>query len=402
MSFDNWRKRLEVAKLPTVAARRAAISALKINFSRPTEDDEGYYRKPITEKDPKGNGKNIITDWVPVAYYLYDGALTGDIGKKPMTDNEVSDEHLWSWVVSHPIDYEVYQAVIEGAPWPDAKLVMAGPDGRTPIPAKAVLEDDGAIGLAPAEPAMTHTNVAASMAPATVIPAAGREVNPNHNQPPAEEVIPPEVQHAQAIDNAIGAAPETVTSEAEAAIAAGSMNRIAELRLAADKAGKEIYQPIFASYKAIFNAWNPMVGRAEAAEKRLKTAILTFRENERKRLAKIADEVAKRKQEAEEAAQRAADRAIVAGVPEPAPVVEPEPAQVIQQPAPIQPTYGRRAVKEELKKFAVIDRDKALDVDVYKFFRDNPKMIELIEKLATDAIRAGIEVPGTTTREGLV
>lgn len=398
MSFDNWKTRLEIAKLPTVAARRAAINALdpKINFEKPYPEDEGYYRKPVTVKDPKGNGKNIIVDWIPVAYYIYGGKLVGDFGDKQMTDDEIND--VWSWVVSYPIEYETYLAVQNGAPWPDLKPMMIAGDGRA-IPAKALLREDGEIEL-----------VQASIdSPINLMDALKRSIEPpldpiervigrTHNQPPPEEIVSPEVEHARAVDNAIGAAPKVVTSEAEAAIALGSKNRIGELRLAADKAGKAIYQPLHAAYVKERDKWLPVVNRALKAEGDLQTAILTFRESERKRLLKLAAEEEERQRKAEEEAQRIADRAIIAGVPEPAPVVAPEPPPAIIQPAPIQPTYGKRKLKEELKKFPVVHDWDA----IYGHFKESEEVKALLIVLATAAIRAGLAVPGTTTREGLV
>lgn len=367
MSYDNWRRRLEIAKLPTVAARRAAISKLGINFSQPGEADEGYYRKPLTVKDPSGNGKSIITGWVPVAYYMYQGELTGDIGGQPMSQHDVADEQLWSWVVSHPIEYEVYEAVVgRREPWPDL-----GPNGKTDVFYANPMQE-----------------------PEPPLDPIERIVGRDHNAPP--EVLP-EVEHAQAIDNAIGAAPSKVTSEEEASIAAGSMNRIAELRLKAAKAGEARYKPLHAAYVAEREKWLPMVSRAEAAEKKIKATILSFRENERKRIAHLQAEAARRQREQDEANERAAQRAIANGQAEPPPVVEE--AAPVAAPAPIVPTYGNRKVKEELK----VILDAITDYDaVYQFFKSEPKLKALLLDLATAKVKAGFTVPGTTTREGLI
>lgn len=373
MSYDNWRKRLEIAQLhKTVALRRAAVAALKINFSQPGEADEGYYRKPITEKHPT-NGQNTIVGWIPVAYFIYDGVLTGNIGdsdhNREMTAAEVVDEQLWSYVVSHPISYELYKAVVErGEPWPD----LAPPiDAATAV--ERAIEDGRQLG--------------------EFVTLATREINRDDNKPP--EMLP-EIEHAEKIKAAIGAAIKKVTSEDDANLAAGSKNRIAELRLAADKAGKAIYQPLHAAYVAEREKWLPMVNLADAEEKRLNREILTFRESERKRLAAIAAKAAEEQRLQDEANARAADRAIASGEPEQPPVVE----EIAQPPAPtpIVPTYGRRVVKEELKKFAVI----VDPVEVFKWMMPNQELEELLQKLATAAIRTGNTVPGTTTREGLI
>lgn len=376
MSYDHWRKRLEIAQQhKTVAARRAAVAALKINFSQPAEADCGYYRKPITEKHASGNGQNVITGWVPVSYFMHGDKLVGIIGigddARDMTNDEVTSEELWSWVVSNPIPYEWYNGVVEhGDPWPDQ------PPGKNP----AIIE-----ALETAYPSD----------PEPPLDPIERIVGRTDNKPPE---VPPHVEHATAIDNAIAAASDLkVTTEAEANLAAGSKNRIAELRLAADKAGKAEYQPPYTEYKRLHGLWSPPVARAETAEKKITTKILTFRESERKRLAELARQEADRLREEEKANARAADRAIASGESEPPPIVEDRP--VVPPPAPISPTYGRTKPREELKKFAVIDDDRK----VYEYFRQSsPALIELIQTLATNATRSGLTVPGTTTREGLI
>lgn len=364
MSFDRWRARLAGEKVVT--------------YVQPDLDDEGYYRKPITEPklaaNGQRNGQKRIIGWTPVAYFDDRGQLCGAIGDRDMTADEVKDDGLWSWVVQNPISYELYCAVAErGEAWPDLNLKMVDANNQA-IPADAVVEDDGRIGL---------------------IPAANREVSKSDNNPPEE--LPPEVQHAQAIDTAIGAALTKVTSEAEAALALGSKNRIAELRLAADKAGKAVYEPMYREYKKVQAVWSPIVARGVAAEGKIQTAILTFRESERKRLAKEKAEADEKQRLIDVANEEAAQRAIAAGRPEPAPAPAPEPAPVAQ-PAPIAPTYGTRKLKEELKKFAVITDD----VEVYRHFRADADLKTLLEKLTTNAIRSGATVPGATFREGLI
>lgn len=364
MSYDNWRERLAIAKkYSTVAERRAAISALRINFSQPGEADEGYYRKPITEKDPSGNGRNVIIGWVAVSYFLHDGKLVGTIGAgddaRDMTDDEVRDEQLWSWVVSNPIPYEVYDAVVNhGDPWPDS--IKA-------IEAAAVAE---------------HLS-----------PILDRVIDRADNNPP--EVLP-HVEHATAIDNAIGAAKDIkVTTGDEVALAAGFANIIRDRRLAAEKVAKAKIEPLQRIYEEERNKWLPLVKRAKDAEGVLRTAVSTFEIAEKKRVIKEQQDALQKQREQDEANARAADRAIANAEPEPPPVVED--VVIPQAPQPIKPTYGNyRPAAKPLKKFAVITDD----VEVYKFLRANVELKELIQKLATNAIRAGFEVPGTTIREG--
>jgi hypothetical protein len=203
--------------------------------------------------------------------------------------------------------------------------------------------------------------------------------------------------HAIGIDTAIGAALKKVTNETEAAQALGSKNRIAELRLAAEKAGKALYDPPFREYKRLHGLWSPMVARADTAEKALNKAILTFRETERIRIAKEQTQSDERQRLLDEANARAADRAIAAGEPE----LPPEIVEIERPiaPAPILPTYGTRKIKEEVKTFL----DEVTDYDlIYQYFKESAEVKTFLTTLATAAIKAGRTVPGVKTREGLI
>lgn len=369
MSFDKWKARLAICQgHSTVSARRAAIAASGIKtFMEPDAEDEGYYRKPLVEPalgpDGKTNGQKRLIGWVPCAYFLVGVAagdketdvLCGVIGAgndlRDMTDDEVKDGGLWSWVVANPISYETYVAVAEnGEPWPDG--VPAG---------KPVATDNQ-----PIEPATTK------------------------KEPETLE------EFQAAIATVLNSAPaDKVTSIEAAAIAAGNKNALAEIRLKADKAGRAIYEPLFRDYQKIQKSWAPLPKLCEDQEKKIQREINLFQEAERVRLAAEQAAAARLIVEEEERNQRAADRAIANGEPEP----EPEVTEIVVPTAvvaPITPTYGTRAVKAELKTFVTITDSLA----VAKFFIANEKMQALLNELATNAIRAGVEVPGTTHRKG--
>lgn len=375
MSYNHWRARLAIAeKYSTVAERRAAVAALKINFMRVTVEDEGYYRKPVTEKHPT-NGSNIITGWIPVAYFLHNNVLTGVIGSgdnaRDLTAQEMLDEALWSWVVSNPISYELYQGVVEhGDDWPDL------PKNGTPD-----LVDGGKTSYSTYPDERRDRN------------GNPREITSGDNKPP--ELLP-HVEHATAIDNAIGAGKGLkATTAVEAALAAGAANLIRDRRLAAEKAGKIRVDPLKLAYETERNNWLPPVQRAKAAEDVLRKEVSNFETAERKRIAQEQLDAMEKQREQEEANARAADRAIGAGEPEPPPVVEE--VAIPQAPQPVKATYGNyKPAAKQVRKFAVITDHVA----VYKYFSDMPVMIEFLQKLATDEIRTGIVVPGTTVREG--
>lgn len=365
MTWDRWRERL--------AQKEAGQKIIVPCYTSPDSEDEGFYRKPITEpelnKQGKTNGRKKIIGWEPIAYFLQDGQLVGVINNRDMTPNEMDD--LWSWCVQHPIREDWYRAVSErGKPWPDLKSV------------DIISHPDNGIGDDMDRAEQAHE-----------IPAANRDVAKDDN---ASDVLP-EVAHATAIDNAISAAIKKVTNETEAAQALGSKNRIAELRLAADKAGKAEYEPPYVEYKHLYGEWNPMVKRAEAKEKELNTIILTYRQRERERIDHEAALATQARLDEETRNRRAADRAIVIGEPEPPPIVE-----EVAQPAPlapVAPTYGTRKLKEEIHQIL----ESVTDFDaVYVFLKNEPKVKALLTELATAKVKAGYTVPGCAVREGLI
>jgi hypothetical protein len=308
----------------------------------------GFYRKPIKERNDKGNNKRV--GWEPIAIFMVGNIMAARVGVTDITGDALNE--LWSYVAGNPISEEWFRTVYErGEAWPDA-----------------------------AQP--------------TNVPAANRDVAKSDN---ASEEVDPDKAHAAAIDAAIGAAPATVKSDAEAAVALGSKNRIAELRLAADKAGKAIYEPIYRTYTAEQKKWSPIINRAAAKEKELNTAILSFRESERQRIAKEQAEADRKQREIDEANARAADRAIARGEPEPMPEVE-EVAMPTQA-APIVATYGTRKIKEEVK--LILDRVTNWNA-LCTYYVENETLQALLMKLAAADIKAGRTVPGTVTREGLI
>jgi hypothetical protein len=260
-----------------------------------------------------------------------------------MTDDEVKDESLWSWVCRNHIAYEIYKSVAEdGDPWPD-------------------------------QPRSTNVMVATDNVP----------------------LQKTRQDYQDEIEATCASAPNKVTDKLEAEEALGIKNRIAELRLEADKVGKSIYQPMHAAYSKMQKAWSGMVKTAQVHEEMIDKAVRIWREQERQRFLKEEAEQARLVAEEEERLARAADRAIARGEPEPEPDVE----EIVAPPppAPITPVYGRAsAAKQELKTFVTIT-DEA---KVAAFFRGSPELVAVLQRLAERTVKLGQEVPGTTTRQG--
>lgn len=369
--FDKWRKRLAGETVPTHEG----------------DPEPGFYR--LRKKEASTNE----VWWTPVAYFPGEGGeLVGVIGDRNMNDREVTD--LWTYVCGYPIPEAVYfqfdgMVEVPNAGWPA-----------------------GLMGAPKRPPFANATQVQATASDSDVGALVSYREAIGGNKPPAEDEKPPHERYREQMNNAIAAAPKTVPKTAEElAVLEGSKNRIAELRLAAGNEGKAIYEPIRRQLEAERGKWLPLVAMCETAEKALKTLSLTYQENERKRIAaeqvaeeerkrKIAEETAEAQRVIDEANARAADRAIAKGEPEPEvfTIEMPEPEPVKADPVKVAPTYGRRTTKAQLKKFAVINEMQKVAI----FFITNPDVQELLQKLADNAVRAGVEVPGTTVREGLI
>lgn len=360
-TLDNWRKRLAG---DTVLTHEA-------------DPDAGFYRVRF-----KNQKTNVIT-WTPVAYFCLDGKLFGGIGPKDMSDNEVGD--FWTYCCQYPIPEDVYfqfdgREKIPDEEWPRGLL---GEPKRGPF-ANANKMD--------------HNSGDKTVDPNPAIGGDGRELSRSDN---AEPLVPPEVEHAQRIDTVISAYGDVnakITSEEQAAISLGVKNRLAELRIAATKAGEADYKPDFIAYQAKQKRWAPIPAKADAAEKAINRQYLAFRELERQRVAKEAAEALAKQQEIDEANERATDRFIVSG--DPTEVLEIDTTEVaipVAAPPPA-PTYGTRKPKEKLKKWVVIDSYPG----VFMHFQQNEEVRALLKKLAQKETDAGRAVPATHVVEGLI
>jgi len=69
--------------------------------------ETGYYRIKSRDK----------LTWLPVAYWRKDGALRCRVNGTEILEGRAME--MWPWASKNPITYEVYTAVVEGAPWPD-------------------------------------------------------------------------------------------------------------------------------------------------------------------------------------------------------------------------------------------------------------------------------------------
>lgn len=350
MSYDNWKRRLEiVTTLSTVALRRAALTTAGLTNMVPTEADEGYYRKPTTEKR---DGKTVIIGYTAVALFLDQNTLVCIVGsgqeQREVTE-DVRDD-LWTWISTNPVTWEDWKRIDDGGQWQDLKTV-----------GELYAEASG---------------------------------HPQGVQAP--ELTEDEL-YAKRIGAEIEKLPMQVATTTDAEFTLGVSNKIRDLRLAVEKLAAARTAPLKLAYDTERNKWAPLVVTAKAAETAASKIILVFRDKERRRLAAEQEAAAKVQRETDEANERIAQRAIARNEPEPPPVVVEVAAPAPL--APLVPAQGTRKLKEEEKWFL----DEIEDYDkVFAYFRNTEQVRLVLKTLATAAVRAGHTIPGTKTHFGLI
>lgn len=186
--------------------------------------------------------------------------------------------------------------------------------------------------------------------------------------------------------------------------AANYAAELARLKTNADKERDAKIRPHLDAQREINGEYKPAIEYADTLSKQIKRACDAFLIAEKKRL----EEEARRKYEAERAAAEAERKRIeeerakkmeedpIAALTEP----EPEP-ELPMPPPPQEPVKvsagGQRGRKMGLRKdtvYSVTDFDA-----VYAWAKDNPKVREAVEKVAVQAAKAGVAVPGVSKEE---
>ena len=195
------------------------------------------------------------------------------------------------------------------------------------------------------------------------------------NQPPdypPEDLLPMEVEKAKEWLATVGF---ELKSDVDAHNAANRADAISKLRLKVEKVHEEEKAPHLTTCKEIDSRFLPKVKAGNVVIKALKDAITRYDFKKREEL------LAKLKKVVELCAD-----------PGSASVVTPPPA------API--SYGNvgRKVSVKAKPLAkIIDQDA-----VYQFFRDDPAVVELLQKLAQRSVDSDIVPAGVEKVEGSV
>lgn len=179
-------------------------------------------------------------------------------------------------------------------------------------------------------------------------------------------------------------------TDEEADTAANWRDRLNKLGKRADAQRKEEKKPLADKVKEIDTKFNALVKQATGAADTLRTALTAFmrrkEEAERKRLAeeRRKAEEERARQEAERKAIAEQDIALAALEPELPPVTEPEPVKIQAG-----GQFGRATGFRTVKAAEIEDIDK-----VFAYFKDNEKVIDVLQKLTNQVVKSGGSVPG--------
>lgn len=274
-----------------------------------------------------------------VAYWWHQGRCFCKVNGGETLTGEKYEKMLASWphVSKEPIKFDVYQAVIKGQPWPDQHVApkAAAAEASTPLDAQSPT---------------TATPTAAAAEPVDETPQGHLRRNLNALKAGASRY-------------------QKIESEDMAAACGDLIGQLSKIHTKAKKVREDANRP----HKDVIDAnnaiWKPIEDEAEATYKSLKKGPIAVWEKFKR---DQADAAAK--------ASQAANAPIASNAPAPA--------------SKIKPATGRALSVQETKKAVIADYDA-----VYAHFKDDLQVKAILQGLANAAVRAGIEVPGTTTEK---
>lgn len=255
----------------------------------PIHDNEpqcGFYRKRKFKDGP----------WQPVA--IFPDPDTGEI--TALVDNRhIADAgEIWTWVAKHPVEHEVYEAVIRGEPWP-------GTDETVEAQVAGIGHNSGADDV---------------------------------------ETLRDQIASAKAGAAAYG----KIADDETLAKAQSLRSRLLELKGEAEKKHRAEKAPFLEAGRQVDQKWFPLRDDAKGAADAIRSAMSAW-ETEKLRREREAQRKAEEARRAAETAQEGENAAPAPEQPAPAPKAS----------APIRGAYGRAATTKLVKVATVADQDAA-------------------------------------------
>lgn len=331
----------------------------------------GYYRRRIratvenANPEPGAPRKNTTLRFEPVAIWKDGDKFRCMIGNRDLSHlpDDAIDTEIFARVCRDAIPYEVYTAVMGGAPWPDEVAERAA----------------DAYGSA-----VDHRASAAEPAKAEIGHNSG-EVEPFIIM--RERIQDVRAQVAEWFKGIGGA----LQNDEQADKAANFSILIGEIEKEAVAAHKREKEPWLTGGRKVDAAWKPVIDAADAAKRAVKIGIITPYLREKQ---KQADEAARlpRAQSA-----RRAREAAEAGAPEPeAPAPEIQPAKVKAG------TRDARGVSLRKTKVVEVHDLPAFSAYLAAMESPPPDFVQTCNLIANRMAKAGVEAPGVSVTESSV
>lgn len=313
----------------------------------------GFFRKGIYERNEKGNNRRV--GWSPVAIYMAGGEITAQVGDNiVLTDRDKINE-LWSYCAANSISEEWYRAVAErGEAWPDAHSPKAN---RAPKLAQDAEKDS---------------------------PPDTEQGTPERS--PEQKLLDELAEHAKGIPTYAKIEDDNLLSKAH-----DLRDKIKKIENAAESERKKEKDFYLKKGREIDDKWRGVILTAQARYAEI-SAPMNKWVNDKLETQRLQDERVAAQQKAHDEAVAAAE---AANRPAPPP---PEPPAPSNTPAPsmqVRSGGGARASNVRTHKVVTITDEAA----VYKHFAGSQELTAVLLKLATIATNAGLNVPGTTSKQ---
>lgn len=321
----------------------------------------GFYRKGIYARNERGLNKRV--GWTPVAVFMIDDIMTGRVGGEADGTDVTGDKlnELWSYICDNPISEGTYREVASlGKAWPDAHDPKA----------------NGAPDL--------------SQDPEKGNPLDAAQGTPAVEKTPQQKLLDELAEHAKGIPTYAKIDDDLLLSKAH-----DLRDKIKKVENAAESERKKEKDFYLKKGREIDDKWRGVITAAQTRYTEISTPMNAWI-NEKLEAQRLHDERVAEEQRKHDAAVAAAEAANKPAPPPPAPPPAPNlPTPSMQ----VRSGGGARASNVKVNKIVTITDELA----VYRHFAGSPDLTAVLLKLATMAINANLNVPGTTWKpEGKV
>lgn len=303
--------------------------------------------------------------WIPVAIWMDGDAIVAAAGAN--FSEAIDPVRVWLWCAKHPITEEAARHAAEHGRWPDEPPPMPEVE---PVIQPPTGNDDARLGIGGNNP------------------PDDTALLDQYADPPASERALITQLGKQADDAAAWLAATKIETKEQADICANWAARIAKLNKEVDDVRMERRRPLMNVLDKIQALFKPTQDKAKTVAARLESAAREWAKAEERRLR----EEARRK--AEEEARRLAEeqkrKMEQEGLPLEAAPPPPPPKPVAAPKVLVGGAAGKRiGTRKAPRTGRIVDIEKVLI-----FFKDNPDLVAVAQKLVNKVAAAGGEIPG--------